>query len=111
MPIVRQTALKKGTLLYPPAEGLRQTFLAFWIEGTRTAKFFDGMKNVQGIAVELRPDLKNGGLAVASRHRREFWTGRPYRNLYGAPADVLETQSEAYLFRIRRQRIVMQDDL
>ena len=103
--------IEEGALLDPPAEGLRQTFLTFRIERARSAQHFDGMKNVQCIAVELRSDLKNRCSPIASRHRRELGTGRPYRDIDGTPADILETQSEAYLFRIGRKRVVMQDDL
>src|SRR5215469_8742120 len=73
--------IEEGTLLDPPAEGLCKAFLALGIERARSTQFFNDLKNVQRVAVELCPHLKNWSSPIASRHRRELGARRPYRNL------------------------------
>src|ERR1700733_6236569 len=101
----------EGALLDPPAESLGEAFLSFGIERAGITQLLDDVKNKQGVAIELRPDLENGRAPIASCHRGELGARRPYRNFDGVPAYALETQGEAYLFRVRRKRVVVQDDL
>src|ERR1700722_2521465 len=101
----------EGALLNPPAESLGEAFLPSGIECAGTTQLLDDVKNEQRVAIELCPDLENRSTPIASRHRRQLGTRRPYRDLDRAPIQVLEAQGQSDLFRIWRKLVVMQNDL